>query len=728
MAVAMDAPQRRLVFGFNVILQVVLVAAIVIALIWAIGLVNIQGDWTSTGRNSLSSRTVRLLENLDQNVRITAVFAEPDKRDELGQKRRRRLDDLLRLYDQAGGARVSTYMLDPSLQKAETDELLARLQELPAYRDEAQPHKDALARFAELNQQISALIMSEYNAADDLVQADPQLAQDRNFNIIRNNFEQLARESQRIAEEIEEISGGEIPKYGEALEAARQYLESVQVALQGGSEWMTGETSANADLSAQAQAFFAESAERYQPVLTAVQQLLEDTAELEDVEIEEVYAELTRWRTGPPVLVETEQEAHVIPFWELWTRPADPNAPVGPEGEDRVFAGEQAISSAVLRLTQEQKTAVIFTRFGGQPLLTPDMSQFNPMMRQMPRAPFQELKGVLEDANFLTAEWNLAEQKTPPKVEDAARFVYVVFPPTPPPQQNPMQPSRQPTMTAEDRQLVLDAVGASGMGIFLVGWQPPPSPMPGAVADYEYADYLRSTWGVDVNFSHLTLEFAPHPEKDGQWIPASREPRMLTTPRAVELTDFEIVEPSQTDQAGFFGVAPLSLLDGELAPEGVTLHVLARVPETRDIWAVSDLTYLQQQFRRNEGVRPQDGDIRAPFPVAVAATNAEEQRLVVFGSEDFLNDSIAQATGLRQAGNRLVLGALYPANTDIFINTLHWLAGEVDRIAIGPKSAEVPRLTELDDEWSRRLPWLLVGIWPGLALLVGVVMWMVRRR
>ena len=94
----------------------------------------------------------------------------------------------------------------------------------------------------------------------------------------------------------------------------------------------------------------------------------------------------------------------------------------------------------------------------------------------------------------------------------------------------------------------------------------------------------------------------------------------------------------------------------------------------------------------------------------------------------FASDAIAQASGLQQRGNSLMLGPLYPANSDLLINSLHWLTGEANRIAVGPRSGEMPRLKKLDEAWAARLPWLLVGVWPALALVAGLGVWAVRRR
>ena len=732
---AMDAPRRRLVFGVNVIVQAVLAVAVAAAIIWAGGHFKAQADLTGRGSNSLSTRTVQLLKGLNQNIRITGIFAEPDKRDEIGQKRRRQMRDLLDLYEAAGGARVTTALIDPSLEKGKTDKLLQHLLELPAYKDEAQPHQEVLSKFADVNKKIQELMTTESSKLDELTKNDAQLARNRNLGIIRNNLRVTTRDTQQIQEKVQDLThGGEIPRFGQAVKEVRDYANNVQLLLQDVSKWMTGDGLTTTGLTPELRTFFEQSASRYEPVLADTKTLLDQAKDLKDVKVEELYSGLTRWRTGPPVLVENEREARLVPDWDVWVRPSEPGMPLGPDGDDRVFAGEAAISSAILALTQTQKTAVIFTRFGGQQLLKPDFSQMNPMMQQMPQAPFQDMNALLEKSNFTTEEWDVAKDKTPPAVADAARTVYVVFPPTPPPQRNPMQPSPEGRMTPEDRKAVLDAVQAAGLAVFLAGWMPPPSPMPGMTGSYEYADYLKSTWGVDVLFNNLALHFTGHPDPDkrGLYVPAGRQPQLLTTGQppdgVVEFTDDPISAPLKTDRGAFVLAAPLAIPKAESMPAGVKIGVIAQVRSTKDVWATSDIGSIEDQLKKNQGVRPGPADIPTPFPVALNAANDKGQKVVVFSSEHFASDAIAQATGLQQMGRGLVLGALYPANSDLFINALHWLTGEANRIAVGPRTGDVPRLKQLDEAWAARLPVLLVGIWPALALVVGVCVWAVRRR
>jgi hypothetical protein len=735
MAVAqpMTSSKRRFLFGFNVVLQAVLVVAVVVGVVWVAGRFNAQSDWTRSGINSLSPRTEQLLQGLNQNIHITALFAKPDKeRDKLQYKRWQELKDLLDLYQSAGGAHVTTRFIEPTLEKAETDALLKRLEQLPTYRDETKPHLEALEKFPAVNQKIRDLATSELQSVQDLLNNDPRLAQNRALNIIRKNWQLILQDSDDIQQQITDLKQAELPRYGQVIKGVRDFLESTKKRADDMSAWMTSDGLSLSGLSDAMKTSFEQSATRYHEALADAGSLLDATKDLKEVKLEQVYTELTHWRQGPPVLVESEKEARVVSNYDIWQPPKDRQAPVGPDGDDRVFAGESAISSAILKLTQTDKTAVVFTRFGGTSPIKPDYSQMNPMnMRQMPTAPYQQLAEVLEDENFVTQDWDVSKDKTPPKVEGTTRSVYVVFPPTPPPRQNPMQPSPEQGITPADRQIILDAVKASGMGIFLAGYEPPASPYGGPPSGYEYADYLKSTWGIDVDSNHLAWRFTPNPQKPGWWAPASREPLLSTggtTESPVRLTAHPITEPLQNDRAAFFAACPVRIAEAASRPSGVDVEVLAEVRNTKDVWALSDLMKVSEEIKRNQGcTRPGPDDVKAPFALAVAASDKDGKKVVVFGSEQFMSDDVAQASGLMQVGNALVIGRLYPANTDLFVNTVHWLTGEAGRIAVGPR-ADVPRLTRLDEDWAKRLPWLLVGAWPAVAGLVGVCVWFVRRR
>jgi ABC-type uncharacterized transport system involved in gliding motility auxiliary subunit len=90
---------------------------------------------------------------------------------------------------------------------------------------------------------------------------------------------------------------------------------------------------------------------------------------------------------------------------------------------------------------------------------------------------------------------------------------------------------------------------------------------------------------------------------------------------------------------------------------------------------------------------------------------APEGRLVVFGDSDFANN-----TYLNLSSNR-----------DLFLNVVSWLAEEEDLISIRPTS-DVPRTISLTDKQMLNVFWLSVVLLPVFGLIVGISVWVKRRR
>jgi hypothetical protein len=721
------ATQRRLLYGANVAVAAVLVVVVVGIAVWLAGQYGGRADLTSSRVNSLSSRTVGLLGGLDQDISITGLYTVLSEYQQYAQKRQDHVRDLLDLYESFGRGHIATAMIDPMKERGKVDELLERLRAKPAYKDEAAPHEQALGKFPELNKAISGLADGDLAKFRSFAEADERMKRVREFVIVANNLGLLGREAQGVAADVEELLADDVPRYGRAVGRVREYLRQVQTSLQDAQRWMSGDGAALPDLLPDVQASFQGASERYQPVLDRVAALLTETEDLKQVKLEEVYDTLSRWSSQPPILVETETEARVLSLNDVWPYRAG-GGPTPPDGDPRDFAGEQAVSSAILQLTQKEKTAIVFTRFGGDSPIRPDFSRMNRMMMDIPRAPCQMLNAQLEKANFVTEDWDVATQNEPPKVEDAGRTIYVIFPPEPPPQPNPMQPSPQAGITDAQKQAVLDAVNESGMAIFLAGWSQPTARFMRTGPPYEYGDYLRSTWGIDVRDQYLALEFSEAPQRQGLKGPANRNPLILDT-KVVQFTNHDIARPLRALEGAFIAAAPLEILTGDAKPAGVEVGVIAEVKRTEDVWAVADVMRLQEDLQKRFGTTRHEDDIAAPFPVAVAATKEGGQKVVVFGSEQFAADDIAQSQSVMLSSQGLQAYMNFPANTDLFINALHWLTGEADRIAIGPRQSDVPRLDKLTEGGMAQFcRVLLVGIWPGLALLAGAGVWLLRRR
>ena len=145
-----------------------------------------------------------------------------------------------------------------------------------------------------------------------------------------------------------------------------------------------------------------------------------------------------------------------------------------------------------------------------------------------------------------------------------------------------------------------------------------------------------------------------------------------------------------------------------------------------DSWAERDLDryFLERAAEFGEE------DLRGPVPIAVAgsvdlrekvtpeegaAGEAAEGdltgRLVVFGDADF-------------ASNEMIDAYL---NRDLFVNSVNWLLGDVEAIAVRPNRSRASRFQPTADEFQR-IRLLSLFVLPEALAILGVFTWWSRRQ
>jgi len=135
-------------------------------------------------------------------------------------------------------------------------------------------------------------------------------------------------------------------------------------------------------------------------------------------------------------------------------------------------------------------------------------------------------------------------------------------------------------------------------------------------------------------------------------------------------------------------------------------------------WAERDLDGWRRTGRAE--YEP-DSDLLGPVPVAVAGEPrrasgsageaASAGRVVVFGDSDFATNEYLDA--LR--------------NRDLFVNSLNWLAGDVEQIAVRPNVSRASSFQMTQTEF-RRIQTLSLFLLPEAIAVVGVVIWWIRRK
>ncbi len=720
---------RQWIVGANVLVMVLLAAGLLVFANYLAFTFNKKSDWTSSGVNSLGEKSRKLMNGLEENVTLTSLyrtFQDPEAEAE-AKKFRTSIEDILELYQTESPSKVDIAFVNPAKDRDKILALIENLRQKTAYQDEAKKHKEITEEFTKkLSASIHQLLAAEQEKMLALAKDQPDLEKAREYNTILRNCSILVQQDEQVKETVQSLLGDELPKYTNAVDAIKAFYEQTKKVVTLSSEWMADidnwskRYQIKPPQNPEDLEFFKKAPDRCKAVVEQITAALDKAKDLPTLKLEE----LDRQVRPDTVIVETKDEARVLGFDDVW--PAKQQGQwgqaIGNKFEDRRFAGEVQITSAVLQLTRKEKTAVVFVRYGGQPLF------FGGFMGGQAR--FGGAKDRLQNANFIVKEWDVATKKQPPEFEDdekPARTIWVLLKPdTPQPPRGMPQPRRPQQFGPQERQAVMSAIGQELHVLLIAGWQAPPRMPMGPPPGYEYNDWLKSDWGLEVQFSYPVLEAQAQPGEPGKF-GFMRNPFQITHH---ELTQHVISAPLQSLKSLFPEAAPIK--ESDKKPDGVSVEDLVVIPEREDMWAESDLMGLSRDWQKNKYVVKGKMDRTGPFPIAVAATKQRDGKtvgkLVLISSMSFANDQVAMSRGLVPSGNGFMLVQNHPGNMDLLVNAIHWLDDNEDLIGRGI-DRDIRRLDQLKPGPGLTAARVLaVAGWPLLALLAGLGVWFVRRR
>jgi len=370
----------------------------------------------------------------------------------------------------------------------------------------------------------------------------------------------------------------------------------------------------------------------------------------------------------------------VLTYDEVWVR--KPNPKTEEDADERLFAGETAVSSALVGICFKEKPAVLFVTSGGPATVY--------------GGPYGEMAGRLRKSNFTVQDWDIARQPEMPKPENASKIILVLVPPEPPNPQFPMPPPGP-----EQYRTVIDAVKGGAPAILIgqpSGFMQPPVP---------YND-LFPLFGVSPKWDGLAV----HSGVDQTGAEKADEQIVLTTYGSHAITQSLAALPTM-----FYVASPLLVKKGEL-PEGVAAEAIASLPDRADYWAETNLL----SFQRGVAKRDPAEDLTGSVPLAVAATRkvgSGEQKVVMFGCGHLAQNRVAFA--------RDMFGReWFPGNAELFVNSVLWVSGSEHLITVSPEALQARRIGD-PGSWMLPLQIAIIGGLPVVVLVAGIVVYLVRR-
>ncbi|MCG3130383.1 MAG: hypothetical protein FLDDKLPJ_01140 [Phycisphaerae bacterium] len=705
-AAGVDPRGRRVLIGANVIVALLIAGALTAFAQW-MGTMGGFIDMTSSSINSVSPPTQNLLKGLDANVRVTSLYFRNDAESEDQKKFRQSVDDLLSLYEASNRSKVTKDWINPLQDHEKRRAMLGRLKEKARFKEQIQGYTDAAEAFRdEIRPQLTELFTQEFSLLDQfgggLGGGDPLLGQ------VRQAITTQQRNVDDLAGALDTYFSAEMPSYSGLKTELRQLYDGVhkqlEVIAQKGPEYARTRNT----LSQEEADFLTGTRERYQAAMDAVSKARDAVDALERIELEDVLAELGP--TNNALLVETDTDARAISFDDIWPPIPQGGGMTRAGFHQRAFKGEEKLTSAILRVTHKEQTAVVFVHFGGPPL-------FFGGFQGMPEAPYALLKEQLEGANFMVSDWDLKVNKEMPALDPApTRVIFVVLKPTPPQQGQFNQPPQEPGWGEAEDEAFLAAIEKHPRALFVGGWYR--GPMGSIPATYEFNAYLEQTWGFTVDTGVLLLQF--HSFKPGQYM-AGQDVMAL---QDVALGDHVIVAQLHSEPVMLPQCAPLK---PGAAPEGVTQHPLVLAPKRDGLWGVRNLEEYVKQAQSGQGYFTKvDGDADGPFTVALAAEKGEA-KVVAVSSPFFAEDRVALQPQVMMTAQGLTIGYPNPGNVSLFLNALHWLNDNTDYMNLGTP-IQMQKLDVPSESALMAVRVLAAFGWPGIAVIAGIAVMFTRRR
>ena len=774
----MSRQRRWMVFGSNVAVMVLLATALVAVVVWlSTSLLRgrVRGDWTATGRFSLSPRTKALLGELDGlnvDVRLTNLYSHTPEVP-ASEMQWRRAQDLLSEYDVASG-RVQVEDVNPAVDVGGVEQLIARLTE--RYAGQMHKPKRLVAEFTALHEDVQKALTSQAKrltaAADAWKDGPPQAVE--TLRMVAQVWGQLLMIGDFAAGNVQSLSGQALPAYSDALNQAKDYLSQVRERFQVVPEALTKikDQAGEAEVPEPVRKTIADAEQTYAPLRKRIKAFEDEAADVKETELDDIRREINQ---GETVLIETYAPKGIIEvlpgqgeqFEQIAT---DAGAEtVGPKREPgrtpgitevRVFeiVTPQDKFDAVKKALADAKIEIGDARLQTRPdaiqvVAFDDVWVRNPNAGASPDVPERLFAGEMAVSSTLLGMVH--------KQKPAILFVRAGGPATMP-MRGPMgggqpapyrqmaerlekanfivqdwnvqrQPEMPPVENASKIVLVLVPPGQPDPRMPM----PPPSPEsygpaveairqgapaillgePGSLFQQPvpYAD-LFEAFGVEAKFNAVAVH--------------SVVVDAVGTEEAVpqvQITDYaahEVTGPVGALPSMLLTASPLKVK--EKPAEGVAVAPLIELPGGRQYWADTVVMEAMQRKATFDAAE----DIAGPVPLAVAVTRkvaGGEQKVVLFGDADFAQDRVAFYRNPVMYRDRIEMQYQFPGNAEVFVNACLWVSGSEHLIAVSPEAMEARRIGALGG-WQVPIQVLIIVGLPVLVLGAGLLVYIIRRK
>lgn len=681
---------RRAKYGVNVAIGIAAAVAIAVLLnvIAYRYLDTVRYDATHSRLYSLSEQTRKLLGNLKHPYQIVTLIVESNEHFDNAK-------DLIKEYEHYAD-KVTVEHMDPRASRGHA--FFTSLQE--RYEKQLSPMRDAIERgrasLAETRRRIGS-------CAEDLkrmLNNDQLSAEQQKFlGLVSNFLARFSRQTEPVDAVVNEQLEAPMPDLEALVSTLRSPLENLAGALDESIEnldkW-AGDGDTPASVKDQALALSASFTKLRDEVMAAIDALKAD--EKSD-DYDNVRSQLEAPNT---VAILGADQVRVIPLNDMFRRPDPDQMATAEPGQliDYAFIGEEKITGALVGMELESKPLVVFVNARQEPALGP-------------RGSYGQVAERLEAMNFDVQEWSTVPRPNqfgggppmppgpPPEPSEGQRAIWIV-PPIPGP--NPMMGPQQQMGGQQVPDTIRQQLEKGNAALVMFA----PNPM---------------AFGAPDPMTEIVQDWGIRPQTDRRILREMVLPDRRTAPMPyMQISEWPGETAISAALAGMPGVFPMACPMELDATEGKSFKhwVLAQATGQR-LWAQTDM------HNRNPKFDP--ANAADAFTLAAAAEKDGTRLVVVTDPMWATNEVTTNADQYLRAPNLAqVMGAFYPANAEMFVNSVLWLAELDQLIARSARTQDIRRIAPLGNVEQVAIWWLLLAGLPVVALGAGIGVWLVRRR
>lgn len=699
--------QRWRKYGLNVALSIIIVLVLGSVVVAIAARADHRFDTTAGGEYSLKPQTLNIVHDLKEPITIVSLYTHPEHPAAGSTDYARRVSDLLDEYGHAS-SKITVETIDPVTDPGKVNTLIKTV--TLKYGGEVRKYKEFVDSAPQAFAPIKAFAKNELPKLAKLP-IDPMKNDDVNqtFSIVNDTIAGFPTRLNKVLKQVDQLSSQKVPDYKGAADAVQAETSRVgDIVTQ--IEESFAKLKSQPNLPVVFARYIDSSVARYDALKRQVDSTDAEYKKLGALKLDTLREKLAE---RDAILVMGPKDMRSLSFDQIWK--PDANIKAYQNATDAtikpVFSGEQQITGAILSLTMKTKPLVVFIRPSGSPLTTPGFPPFQQ------GGPLSDIADRLRNYNFKVMEKDLSGKyamqaqmqgmPAPPEPTEAQmkKAVWVVLSiPTPPP--NPQEPAPPtPSIAPQLAEHLKD--GGSALCLFL--------PKSDTLSD------ALKPYGIDVRTDLVAIHepIRTQEQSNDMVQQAEKVPVVFVTHNYGKSV---ITKPVNGLDSVLVPILPITTT----LTEGVKVTPIIPIPNNPKSWGTQDMkTVLNGGSAKFNAAA---GDLAGPlYGGAMSQNDKTGGRVVAIGSLQFVTNQMLDVRD-PQLAQRGILVSRFPANAELFCNSVYWLAHMQQLIAISPAAMQVSRIADMSDNVLRawRVGLLLIGL-PGLVLVLGLGVYFARR-